>query len=77
MVTGQQAPVTEPCLPCSCAFHKAASFHARCLAHACMSVNSVCTQVLAEKCRSMVALSYVRGDSGLVSPAANGRQLMV
>ena len=27
-------------------------------------------------CRSMVALSYVRGDNILVSPAANGRQLM-
>ena len=38
---------------------------------------SVCTQVLAAKCRSMVAPRYVRGDNGLVSPAANGRQLIV
>jgi hypothetical protein len=57
--------------------HKAASFHARCLAHVCMSVNSVCTQVLAEKGRSLVAPGYIRGDNGLVSPAVTGRQLMV
>jgi hypothetical protein len=37
----------------------------------------VCTQVLAEKGRSLVAPGYIRGDNGLVSPAVTGRQLMV